>query len=224
MVHGLPNVSDVVTVLLAGFVVEDLVVNGVAPRLEAGHDAGVGRDTVAVLAGPEGFDEENFGVAMVGDIEVLVAAAGADREAACVVSVERYNRFDPEVELFRRFRWERVIDGGRRRVGLIVVCGLGGADTLLGLREVALDGFISGWAIIGGIGVGKAGPGGVVASFDGGEPGGLDGKGGSGVEVADEGDDAQEVVGVEGGQVRRVSGKDEWTGVGMIFGAERETP
>ena len=67
LVCGLPDVSDVATVLLAGFVVEDLVVNDVAARLEAGHDAGVGRDTVAVLAGLEGFNEDGVGVAMVGD-------------------------------------------------------------------------------------------------------------------------------------------------------------
>ena len=39
MVFGLPDVSDVTTVLLAGFVVEDLVVKDVAALLEAGHDA-----------------------------------------------------------------------------------------------------------------------------------------------------------------------------------------
>ena len=78
LVRGLPDVSDVATVLLAGFVVEDLVVNDVTARLEAGHDAGLGRDTVAVLAGLEGLDEDGVGVAMVGNHEVLVAAAGAD--------------------------------------------------------------------------------------------------------------------------------------------------
>ena len=41
LVCGLPDVSDVATVLLAGFVVEDLVVNDVAALPEAGHDAGV---------------------------------------------------------------------------------------------------------------------------------------------------------------------------------------
>ena len=90
---------------------------------------------------------------------------------------------------------------------------------------MALDGFVAGWEIIGCIGVGKAGPGGVVAGFDGGEPGRLDGKAGGGVEVEDKGSDAGEVVGVEGGWGSRVIGKDVWwTGVGMIFGVERETP
>ena len=93
---------------------------------------------------------------------------------------------------------------------------------MLGLREVALDCFVAGWAILGGIGLGKAGAGGVVAGFDGGKPGGLDRKASGCVEVADEGANAGEVVGVEGGRCRRVSGKDGCTGVGMIFGVERE--
>ena len=55
-------------------------------------------------------------------------------------------------------------------------------------------------------------------------PGGLDWKGGGGVEVADVGANTGEFVGIEGGQGSRVSDKDGWTGVGMIFRAERETP
>ena len=45
---------------------------------------------------------------------------------------------------------------------------LGGADALLGLCEVALDGLVTGWAIIGIIGVGKSWPVGDVTGFDGG--------------------------------------------------------
>ena len=52
--------------------------------------------------------------------------------------------------------------------------------------------------ILGGVGLG------VVSGFDGSEPGRLDGKAGGGVEVADEGADAGEVVGVEGSRGRRV--------------------
>ena len=87
LVRGLPYVSDVATVLLADFVVEDLVVNDVAALLEAGHDAGVCRDTMAILAGLEGFDEDDVGVTMVSDHEVLVASYGEEWEAACVVGV-----------------------------------------------------------------------------------------------------------------------------------------
>ena len=131
LVCGLPDVSDVATVLLPGFIVEDLVVNDVATRLEAGHDAGVCRDTVAILAGLEGFDEDDVGAAVVCDHEVLVDAARADREAARVVGVERAGGLDLEVEIFRTVRRERVFDCGGRQFRLIIACGLVGADTLL---------------------------------------------------------------------------------------------
>ena len=52
-------------------------------------------------------------------------------------------------------------------------------------------------------------------------PGGLDGKAGGGMEVADVGADTGDFVGIEGGQGSRVSDNDGWTSVGMIFGAER---
>ena len=86
---------------------------------------------MAILAGLERFDEDGVGVAIVGDHEVLVAAAGADWEAAHVFGVESAGGLDPEVDLFRRVRRERFINGGRWRVKFIVACGIGGADALL---------------------------------------------------------------------------------------------
>ena len=131
LVCGLPDVSHVATVLLFGFVFEDLVVNDVDARLEAVHYASVCGDTVVILAGLEGLDNDDVGVAMVGDNEVLVVAAGADRKSAHVVGVERAGELYPEVELFRRVRRERFVDGGGWRVKLISACGLGGAGALL---------------------------------------------------------------------------------------------
>ena len=46
--------------------------------------------------------------------------------------------------------------------------GLGGADALFGLCEVAFYGFLTAGVIPGGIGIGEARPGGEVAGFDGG--------------------------------------------------------
>ena len=95
MVSGCPDVGDVSAVFLACFVIEDLVVNDVAASLEAVHDAGVGRDAVAVFPCLEGLDEDGIGVAVVGDHQVFVAAAGADGEASYVVCVERADGFYP---------------------------------------------------------------------------------------------------------------------------------
>ena len=80
---------------LAGFVVEDLVVDDVTASLAAGHDASVGRYAVAVFSCLEGLDEDGVSVAVVGDHQVLVAAAVADWEASCVVCVEHADGFYP---------------------------------------------------------------------------------------------------------------------------------
>ena len=82
-------------VFLACVVIKDLVVDDVTASLEAGHDAGIGRGAVAVFSCLEGLDEDVVGVAVVGDHQVLVAAAGADGEASCVVCVECADGFYP---------------------------------------------------------------------------------------------------------------------------------
>ena len=60
------------------------------------------------------------------------------------------------------------LNGGSRQGGEVGVVSLGGADALLGLCEVALDDLITGWTILGSIGVGKSWPGEEVSGFDGG--------------------------------------------------------
>ena len=105
---------------------------------------------------------------MVGNHEVLVAAAGADREASRVVCVKRADGFHPDVELYGQGRLWMFLDGGIRWGGEVGLVSLGGADALLGLGEVALDGPITGWALLGSIGVGKSWPGEEFSGFDGG--------------------------------------------------------
>ena len=95
LVSGCPDVGDVSAVFLACFVIEDMVVNDMTASLEAGHDAGVGRDAVAVFSCLEGLGEDGVCVAVVGDHQVLVAAAVADGEASCVVCLERADGFYP---------------------------------------------------------------------------------------------------------------------------------
>ena len=208
MVCGFLDVSDVSAVFLACFIVEDLVVYDVSASLEAGHDTSVGRDAVAVFLCLKGLDSDAVGIAVVGDHEVLVAAAGADSEASCVVCVERADRFHSDVELSGHGGLEMFLAGGSRRGGEVGLASLGGMDALLVLCEVALDGLITGWEILGSIGVGESWPGGEVAGFDGGKPGGFDWEACGGVEVAYEGTNAGEVVGVESIWGCRRSGMD----------------
>ena len=129
---------------------------------------------------------------MVSDHKLLVAAAGADWEASCVVCVERADGFCPDVELSGGLGMLFAADSRRGvEVGL---ASLVGADALLGLYKVALDGLITGRAILGSIGVGESWPGGEVAGFDSDKPGGFDWESCGGVEVADEGTNTGEVV------------------------------
>ena len=95
MVIGLPDVGDVAAVFLAGLVIEDLVLDDVAFSLEAGHDAGVSGDAVAIFSCMERFNEDGVCIAMIRHHEVLIAAAGADWEATCVVCVESADGFYP---------------------------------------------------------------------------------------------------------------------------------
>ena len=76
------------------------------------------------------------------------------------------------------------------------------------LCEVALDGLLTGGEIHGGIGVGEIRTGGEVAGFDSGKPGGFYWESSSGVEVADEGPNIGEVVGVGGSRGCRRRGVD----------------
>ena len=142
-----------------------------AASLEAGHDTGEGRDAVVVFLCLEGLNDDDVGVAVIGDHQVLVAAAGADSEASCFVCVERADGFYPDVELSGGLVMFFAV--GSRRGGEGGLASLGGADALLGLCKVALDGLITGRKILGSIGVGESWPGGEVAGFDGGKPGGF---------------------------------------------------
>ena len=93
-----PVLLDDASVFGAGFVVEDLGGDGMPTHLEAVHDGIVGGDAVFVLTRLEGGLEDCIGVTVVGDHNVLVAAAGANGEATCVVCVELLDGFHPDVD------------------------------------------------------------------------------------------------------------------------------
>ena len=93
-----PVLLDDASVFGAGFVVEDLGGDGMPTHLEAVHDGIVGGNAVFVLTRLEGGLEDCVGVAVVGDHDVLVAAAGANGEATCVVGVELLDGFHPDVD------------------------------------------------------------------------------------------------------------------------------
>ena len=75
-VFAVPVFFDDVSVFGAGLIVEDLGSDGVFARLETVHDGVVGSNLVFVLAGLEGGLEDGVGVAVVGNHDILIAAAG----------------------------------------------------------------------------------------------------------------------------------------------------
>ena len=68
--------------------------------MKAGHDAiGCGK-AVAVVFGFEGFDEDDVGVDVVGEHDIVVPAAKADGEKARVVGVKLADGLDADNEFF----------------------------------------------------------------------------------------------------------------------------
>ena len=103
---GFPFLGDRLFVLDAGFVIQDLEVDGEASRFQALHDAVVSWDAVVVLARFEWASEDRIGVAVVGDHDVLVVAATPDGEAAGVVGEEPADMADLNMKFRRLFVWK----------------------------------------------------------------------------------------------------------------------
>ena len=176
-------------------VVKHLDVDGVAPELEAMHDAVVGYDTVAVVLGLEGFYEDHVAVGVVCQNDVVVAAARADGESAHVVGVELANGLNDDEEFFGALGWELPGDVGEG--DLSGRFGLGGAGVFLRLDHVASECFNRDRAVFGGVGVGQARPRAKVAGLGGCQSRGANGESSAGGEVFDERCHDGEVVGVE---------------------------
>ena len=94
-----PLLLNVEFVDCAAFVVKDLEVNTMAVLCEAGRDSICGGKSVAVVAGFEWIHQDDVGVHMVGEHEEVVAASGANREPAHVISVKFSDGFSCDVEL-----------------------------------------------------------------------------------------------------------------------------
>ena len=108
---------------LDGLVVEDLEVNSVTDILETRHDAVVRCDVVLVVPGMEVFDQNGIGVNMVRQHNVVVAAAGADGEAAHVICLELDNGLNDNIEFLGFYGRKLTGDVGERflvwRFGLV---------------------------------------------------------------------------------------------------------
>ncbi len=90
---GVPLEDDCFFISRAGFVIQDLEINGEPTGRQTSHDCFVGCNAVAVTLGLEGLLEDEVAVGMEGNNDILVAGARSDGEVASVISEELAEQF-----------------------------------------------------------------------------------------------------------------------------------
>ena len=161
-----------------GFVVEDLEFRAFSFGLKAIHDDVVGCDTMAVIARLGFQDKDDVDIYLVGNHDLSVATAGADRELTHFISVDLANWLYPDMEFLGLDSGELNLyvrkqvygDWLQWRLPLCV------SDTLVGLREVSFEGLFRYRALFGGVGESESRPGRKFSSMYGCKPRGLDRK------------------------------------------------
>ena len=99
---GLPLEDDSFFVGRAGFVIQDLEINGETPGCQAGHDCIVGGNLMAIALGLEGLLKDEVAIGVKGDHHILVTGTSSDREAAGVISKELAQWLCYDVDLVGR--------------------------------------------------------------------------------------------------------------------------
>jgi hypothetical protein len=89
---GVPLKGNCFFISRAGFVIQDLEINGETTSRQASHDSIVGGNAVAVTLGLEGLLEDEVAVGMEGDHYILVAGASSDWKAVGVIGKELAER------------------------------------------------------------------------------------------------------------------------------------
>ncbi len=85
---GVPLEGDCFFISGAGFVIQDLEINGESTGHQTSHDGVVGCNTMVVTLGLEGLLEDEVAVGVEDNHDILVAGASSDGEAASVVGEE----------------------------------------------------------------------------------------------------------------------------------------
>ena len=99
---GLPLEDDSFFVGRAGFVIQDLEINGETPGCQAGHDCIVGGNPMSIALGLEGLLKDEVAIGVKGDHHILVTGTSSDREAAGVISKELAQWLCYDVDLVGR--------------------------------------------------------------------------------------------------------------------------
>ncbi len=90
---GIPLEGDCFFISGAGFVIQDLEINGEPLGRQRSHDGVVGSNAVAVTLGLEGLLEDEVAVGVEGNHDILISGASSDGEVASVVDEELAEQF-----------------------------------------------------------------------------------------------------------------------------------
>ncbi len=120
---GVPLEGDCFFISKAGFVIQDLEINGEPTGRQMSHDDVVGCNAVAVTLGLEGLLEDEVAVGVECNHDILVTRASSDGEEASVVSEELAERF-----FLTKTRLKGVAMGGGRTASGANKVGLGFVD------------------------------------------------------------------------------------------------
>jgi hypothetical protein len=99
---GVPLEGDCFFIGGAGFVIQDLEINGESPGCQTSHNGVVCCYVVTVALGFEFFLEDEVAVGVEGNHDILVAGACSDREVASVVGEELAEQFCDDKDLVGR--------------------------------------------------------------------------------------------------------------------------
>ncbi len=99
---GIPYEGDSFFIGGAGFVIQDLEINGEPPGHQTHHNGVIRCDAVAVALGFEGLLENEVAIDVEGNHDVLVAGVCSDGKAASVVGEELAEWFRVDEHLVGR--------------------------------------------------------------------------------------------------------------------------
>ena len=122
MEGGVPLEGDCFFISRAGFIIQDLEINGEPMGRQTSRDCVVGCNAVAVTIGLEGLLEDEVAIGIKGHHDILVVGASSDREAASAVGEELAEWFcDDENLVGRRCSGKRQ-NRKRRQQSLLGIC------------------------------------------------------------------------------------------------------
>ena len=85
---GIPLEGDGLFVRQAGFVIQDLEINGETSGCQASHDCVVGGNAMSIALGLEGLLQDEIAIGVKRNHHILVAGFSFDRKAAGVIGIE----------------------------------------------------------------------------------------------------------------------------------------